>query len=264
MAGLALVAAVNDDEVLSANLLRSPVLEDADRLIAERGRASASQAYNAGLERAVANYVAFVHQDVYLPEGWDRQVMASIAMLESKGRPWGVLGIWGIRADGKHVGRVWCSGSGCEYRGQAGGMQPVVSVDEVVIVLNNRYGLRFDAQLPGFHLYATDLIMQARCRGLEAYVIEAPVVHNSWCNPQPLDGAYRAAYRYMQRKWAGKLPLKTCVVDVTRWGWPLYRQWARNELARLRGRVRARPRHPDPAVLAARLGYEEMKPGVTT
>ena len=91
--------------------------------------------------------------------------------------------------------------------------------------MNARHGLRFDPDLPAFHLYATDIILQAAARGLRSYAIDAPVVHNSRRNPQPLDRGYRDAYRYMRRKWRDRLPLRTCVVDVTRSGWPMWRQW---------------------------------------
>jgi hypothetical protein len=62
----------------------------------------------------------------------------------------------------------------------------------------------------------------------------------------------------MQQKWARQLPLKTCVVHVTRPGWPMYRQWARTRVAQLRGRVQAAPPAPDSAAIARRLGYEQV------
>jgi hypothetical protein len=251
-----IVCAVNRDDVLTANLLRSPdVLRGNARVIENRGHASAGAAYNAGLGRAGdAGVVAFIHQDVYLPAGWVGRVTATLATLEDK---WAVAGVWGVRYDGQFAGRVWCSGGGQEHVGLPG-TNEVASLDEIVLILNTRHGLRFDPKLPGYHLYATDLIMQAQQRGLKTVCIDAAVVHNSRRNPQPLDRAYRRAYRYMQRKWANQLPLRTCVVDVTRSGWPMYRQWARNRVAQLRGRVKAAPPAPDSAAIARRLGYEQV------
>ena len=95
-------------------------------------------------------------------------------------------------------------------------MAEVASIDEIVIVLNNRHGLRFDENLPGFHLYAADIVLQAREKGLKTYVFDAPVVHNSRHNPQVFDRHFFAAYRYMRRKWAWQIPLPTCTVPITR------------------------------------------------
>jgi hypothetical protein len=253
---LTIVAAVNNEAILSTNLLRSPdVISGAARVIEEREHVSAGAAYAAGISRAgVSDIVAFVHQDVYLPAGWVARIRN---VLVDQQEAWAVAGVWGVRTDGQFVGRVWCNGGGREHVGLAGTCE-VASVDEIVLLVNMRYGLEFDQKLPGFHLYATDLIAQARQRGLKTMCIEAPVVHNSRCNPQPLDGLFRSAYYYMQRKWAEQLPLRTCVVDVTPSGWPMYRQIIRNEVQRLRGTVRPAPPATDAAAIARRLGYESL------
>lgn len=254
-----IVSAINDDVVARGNLMRSPdVATGGLRVVGEHGHLTAGAAYNAGLRRVSGDNVAFIHQDVYLPTGWLDQLSAAIKHVEAHDESWGVIGVWGIRGDRQFAGRVWCTGGKCEHVGLVDGVHAVDSMDEIVIVLNNRHGLKFDEKLPGYHLYATDIVLEARRRGLGAYTVTAPVVHNSRCNPQPLDKAYRAAYRYMQRKWAAELPLKTCVVDVTRFGWPLYKQVAKNHIGQWRGRLRAGPRSDDPVVIAERLGYEQL------
>lgn len=252
------VAAVNDDGVLSANIMRSPdVAAGRIGVLPQRGHRSAGAAYNAGLEQASGDVVAFVHQDVYLPPGWVERLERAISSLDQQGERWGVLGVWGIRPEGQYVGRVWCSGGNCEHVGAIGGVvAEVASIDEIVIVLNRKAGLRFDENLPGFHLYATDIILQARQKGYKAFVFDGPVVHNSRPNPQVFDRHFFDAYRYMQRKWADQLPLLTCTVPVTRWGWPLYRQWLRKEVNRRRGRTTGGRRVDDPRALAVELGYE--------
>lgn len=249
-----IVTAVNRSDVLSANLLRSPdVMTGAVCMIEERGHSSAAAAYNAGLDRCGnASIVAFIHQDVYLPAGWVERAQAALSSLD---HDWAVAGVWGVTRGGQFAGRVWCSGGGQEHIGIRGTVE-VESLDEIVLLVNARHGLRFDVELPGYHLYATDLIRQAREKGLKSFCIDAPVVHNSRCNPQPLDSHYRAAYRYMQCKWAGHLPLRTCVVDVTRSGIGMYKQVIKNEIRRLSGKVKAAPPAPDSPAIARRLGYE--------
>jgi hypothetical protein len=123
--------------------------------------------------------------------------------------------------------------------------------------------LRFDSGMPGFHLYGTDIIMEARRRGLGAFVIDAPVVHNSRANPQVFDHAFFAAYRFMQRKWSDALPLPTCTVPVTRFGLPLYVAWARRERHRRLGTYKGGARVLDPRKVAVSLGYEPASLGAT-
>ncbi|WP_428939622.1 hypothetical protein [Fontivita pretiosa] len=253
---MAVIAAVNDEQILAANLARSPMLQDGTiRLIVERGHAGAASAYNAGLARSVVDVAIFAHQDVYFPRGWQDKLNDAIDSLEEAGHRWAVLGVWGIRHDGRFAGHVWCSGGNREYHVRVDGPTEVASIDEVVIVLNCATGLRFDQRLPGFHLYATDLACTARQRGLGTFVFDAPVVHNSHWDPQ-LDVGYFRAYRFMARKWAAQLPLLTCVLPVERVPWRLYQRWIKFELIRLCGRIRSFPRHPDPRLLARALRYE--------
>ncbi|HYO09309.1 MAG TPA: hypothetical protein VER17_10085 [Tepidisphaeraceae bacterium] len=259
MASIEVVSAVNNDSVLESNLLRSPDIADGRvPVLLERGRACAGAAYNAALDRASSELVAFVHQDVYLPAGWADRLLRAVRDLEqdAAAKPWGVMGVWGVRGAGEYAGRVWCTGGNTEHAVAIDRPVEVQSIDEVVIVLRRSSSLRFDERLPGFHLYATDIVLEARQRGLATYVFDAPVVHNSRGNPRPVDGMYLQAYRYMQRKWSHVLPVETAVVALTRTGWPLYKHLVRRELHLLRVGATHRERDPAPARIAARLGYE--------
>lgn len=269
MPSIALVSAVNNEDVFRQNLGRSPMVQAGVPIACEAGHATAGRALNAGLAQVDADVVACVHQDVYLPAGWDARVFAAIAQLEKDGRQWGVLGIWGIDPEARFHGRVWCSGADKEHIGErsagepaesgqamrAGGT-PIVSMDEVVIVLNARANLRFDGDLPGFHLYGTDICLRAAETGYGAFAIDAPVIHNSRPNAQVFDRHYFAAYRYMQRRWRHRLPLQTCVVPVTRSGWPLARGWLRREIRRRTGNGPSGARRDRPEELARQLDYE--------
>jgi len=259
---VAVITAVNDQQVLEQNLLRSAMLADTQaQLIVESGYDSAARAYNAGARRVrhCADVLVFAHQDVYFPPLWYNRLLRAIDLLHHRRQPWGVLGVWGITRQGRCVGRVWCSGSNCEFRGSfepgSDGLAEVASVDEIVIVTRADARLVFDEQLPGYHLYATDLVQQARKLGLPSYVFDAPVIHNSRTVPQ-LDQHYVQAYRYMQRKWQAQLPLQTCVLPVTRFGWPLRKYRMKAAINLLLRRVALYPRHDSPHQLARQLGYE--------
>lgn len=269
MPSLAIVSAVNSEDVFRQNLGASPLVLAGVPVSRQAGYATAGQALNAGLDEVDADVIACIHQDVYLPNNWETRVFRAIELLETAGQQWGVLGIWGIDAGGKFHGRVWCSGADKEHAGGAFATRaaengelavhpptPIVSMDEVVIVLNGRAGLRFDDALPGFHLYGTDICLRAAEAGRGAFAIDAPVIHNSRPNPQVFDRHYFAAYRSMQRRWRDRLPLQTCVVPVTRTGWPLARAWLRREVRRRTGNGPAGARRDRPEELARQLNYE--------
>jgi glycosyltransferase involved in cell wall biosynthesis len=259
VSSMAVVAAVNDDRVLANNLASSPFLSEYNvPLIAERGYDSASKAYNAGLERASAEIVIFAHQDVYLPRGWEKRLLSTIRSLESDGRNWGVLGVIGKNRTGNLVGRVWSTGLQLKIETEFSSPTAVWSVDELVIVLRKSSGLRFDINLPGFHLYGTDIVQSALKVGLGAYVFNGPVIHNS-LRCIKLGQSYSRAYQYMQRKWSSELPLYTTVLPITQSDWPLIRNWLnekKENIIRKFKKVPPRERDGSPLRLAQELGYE--------
>jgi hypothetical protein len=252
---LAVVSAVNNDTVLRNNLGASLILQDGGvPLVVERGHRSASQAYNHGLDRTDADIVVFAHQDVYLPAGWDQKLLSAVRMLAHEGRTWGVLGVVGVDRSGAVRGRSWSNGLQRDIDRRVSCPTAVQSLDEIVLVLNRKSGLRFDPEIPGFHLYGTDIAQSALAAGMEAWVFDGPVVHNSLPVTR-LDESYRRAYRAMQRKWRSRLPIYTAVAPITRCGWPLFRQAARLKWTYLR-RMPVRARHGEPGAMARELGYE--------
>ncbi len=255
------VAAVNNDAVASQNLAVSPALRtDSGRLTILRDQPSASIAYNAGLDATEAEVIVFLHQDVYLPAGWDDKLARHLEHLDQLDPNWAVSGLFGVRRDGRHAGRVWATGLGREFNASVDLPVAVASIDELAIILKRSSGLRFDENLPGFHLYGTDIVQTALAAGYGAYVIEAPVVHNgvrNWILP----GAYMRAFSYMLRKWRRQLPILTTMSVLSRWGWVRirWRNLRRGGVFANRDRLRAeaegRPRR-NPVEIARSLGYE--------
>lgn len=249
------VAAVNDNDVLMRNLASSPLLEIGVELIELRGCRSAAEAYNRGLAMTDAAVVVFAHQDVYLPCAWLERVQSLISVVEAGDPAWAVIGVYGLDASGAHVGRCWSSGLGRELGSYFEGARKVVSIDELVIILRHNAGLSFDEGLPGFHLYGTDIVQIALAAGRGAYVIHAPVVHNS--KPvRTLAGAYTRSYKYMQKKWKTRLPLPTAVVAITRYGYPLIRSKIRKAILRRHVAFDGAGIADSGSEIARRVGYE--------
>lgn len=249
------MSAVNDEAVLRQNLLASPSLSNRELPFkAYVNQPSASRAYNLALSEARADTVIFAHQDVYLPHSFISRLRAAIGYLNTRPGPsWAVLGIVGATAEGGRVGRAWSSGLNREVGGVFSEPVPVVSVDELLIVVRRPSGLMFDDALPGFHLYGTDIVQSALDKGFGAYVIHAPVIHNS--NPAPLGPDYWSAYRHLARSWRRRLPIPTCIVPVTHGRWQELHYRANQYLhVVLRGAPHGR-RHTDPEAIASRLTF---------
>ena len=251
---ISIVTAANDQEVLERNLLASPDLGEGHQLIVQRGYPSAGLAYNQALQEARHELVAFLHQDVFLPRGWVPRLLEAVAELERREAPWGVLGCYGTSLSGGAAGYLYTNGIGC-LLGRPEEPVEAQALDEVVLVLRRDGLLAFDPDLPGFHLYGTDLCLQARQAGKRCYAINAFCFHNSL----PVLGLKADFWRgaeYLRRKWRASLPVRTpCIVlEPGRLGF-----WRRRLASRVgflrerRSRSRAAARAADPA--AAALGF---------
>jgi hypothetical protein len=94
------------------------------------------------------------------------------------------------------------------------------TLDELLLVVRRSSRLRFDEQLPGFHLYGTDICLTARKSGMKAYIIPAFCVHNT-AGLDFLPVSFWRSYLYLRRKWRAGLPIKTPCTTISRFGWPI-------------------------------------------
>ncbi|MBI5441047.1 MAG: methyltransferase domain-containing protein [Deltaproteobacteria bacterium] len=210
---LTFVAAVNDEDRFAANLLRSPCLAPGSphEVIPMRGYGNAADALNEGIRRASHGTVVCVHQDVYLPKGWDVRFTRQLVSVRRSG-PVGVVGVWGVVPEGEErvgIGRVVDR----QYllQGKAELPAPVDTVDELLLAVPRDTPLRFDPRL-GFHFYGADLCLQARKRGLSVHAIDALCFHNSLFHEFP-DDFYPSGHAFAV-KWASDLPVVTSCARV--------------------------------------------------
>lgn len=257
MARIILAAAVNDDDILENNLLASDDIKSgALRLKTYRGYKSAAAAYNQAISelRNQYDWIGFVHQDVYLPTGFLDIVSSQLDSLIQQENNVAVVGFFGAISKGQSVGRVWCSANNQQFSGNLNAPAQVNILDEYFILMKTDKALSFDINLPGFHLFGTDICKEAQKIGLSCWVIEVPVVHNS----RPvvtLDKYYREAWLYMQKKWASNLPIYNLVCPITKSSISLWRRYfqirRRHGFRNNRGDMLS-----DPAQKAGELGYQ--------
>ena len=208
-------AATHDIAVLEKNLGLSPAIAGKKlQLLIEKDCPSASIAYNRMIDRSSAPILVLAHHDVYLPNGWDTLLRARIAEVSAFDPNWAVIAPFGVGHDLVGYGTVWSSSIGTIVGRVANGPVPVQTVDELLIVLRRPSGLRFDETLPGFHLYGTDIVQTALSRGMGAYAMSLPVVHNDGFKSH-LDDSFALAYRHQSRKWRKRLPLYSPTTKIS-------------------------------------------------
>jgi hypothetical protein len=243
--------------ILEANLGRSPAIRGGlARLHVERDAPSAAIAYNRALQATTAPIVVFAHHDVYLPQGWESLLATRLAELPPD---WAVFGSFGVGMDGAHIGPVWSSSLGMIVGRVPMAPVAVQSYDEMLLVLRRDASLRFDEALAGWHMYGTDIAQLARKTGRGAYAGALPTVHNDRYHGT-LGRDFDEAYRFMQRKWAAHLPLRTPITKISRHGLPLLRdRWRNRQSAEFRAGMAVGTDH---AVedLAARCGWSNLAP----
>ena len=215
-----LITASNDDTVLKTCLAASPCVGQARDFNVMRGYASAGAAYNAGMRQAKGEILVFAHQDVYLPPGWEDCLSKAIACLSDTDPQWAVLGVFGITRGMEPRGHLYCTGLQKVLGSPFAEPIKCDSLDEVLLVLRRSSSLSFDERLPGFHLYGTDICLEAQRRGFGSYIIPAFCVHNT-AGLTFLPTAFWRAYLYVREKWVDRLPVRTPCTLITYWCLPI-------------------------------------------
>jgi hypothetical protein len=263
-----IIAAVNNEQVLKSCLLGSPALNSNTNLILQRGFSSAALAYNQAIPKADNDILIFAHQDMFLPQEWMPSLQRNLDHLAKTDPNWGVLGIWGATHDGGRAGHLYWTGLHEAVGAPFEHPVEVSTLDEMILIFRKSSGLKFDPNIPGFHMYGPDICMEAKRRGMKSYVFSGFCVHNT-NEYKMLPLQFWQAYMAMRKKWETSLPIHTTCTQITRFCWPMILwntvRFANLALNRLHPKVRAedprqvyqsllaRRRHPAPA--AAKNAY---------
>jgi hypothetical protein len=220
-AQLVFVTAVSRLDVLQQHLYASPCLANKRRrLIAHFNASSAAQAFNSTLDglcrdaNASSTWLVWVHQDVMLPADWDAQFLLRLREAQERMPQLAVAGVYGVAG---HSGRASRAGHvldrGHLLREPAALPCAVDSLDELLVAVRADSGLRMDAAM-GFDFYATDLVLQAQARGLQAAVLDVYCEH--WSDtplgtsiPQALAERILRNGRAFEAKWSHRFPIQT-------------------------------------------------------
>ena len=224
-------------DVAEQRLLASPCLKTGRHPLAAFWNApSAAWAMNQLLDAPPrARWVVWLHQDVYLPEGWDTLFMQRLAEAEHRWPRLAVAGVYGLRGHGAQAergGHVLDRGG--DLREAAALPMLADSLDELLFAVRAQVPFRLDEAL-GFDFYATDTVLQAQQHGLEAAVVDAFCEH--WSDTpsrgpvaQGLVRRIAASAEVFERKWAHRLPITTPCFHIDQPGDTLaFMQWAQTQ-----------------------------------
>jgi hypothetical protein len=168
---IAVVVAVNNEELFKANILSSPGLQEIGaQIIPVRGAKSAAEAFEQGIQETTCPWIIYCHQDVYFPENSGREIERLVSHTSKNT----ITGFAGLATDATGVGLVDDRGMILDWPET----DKAISVDELAVVLHRDCEYKIDATL-GWHLWATDLCLQAMADGQYAQVPRIMVRHNS-------------------------------------------------------------------------------------
>ncbi len=215
--GITFIVAVNNPRQARDNLLASPIFRGArHEVVCVTGAQNAADALRSGLSRAaeIKDLIVLLHQDIYLPEGWDDKLIAGIEAAEQSLGPVGIAGVFGViqassntfERAGKVVDRHTTLDTPHRLPTQA------VSLDEIVLTFPVRNGAIAGLEPDlGFHMYGSEACLKIRDAGEIAVIVDAPCLHNSETGTTLGEDFVRSAQIFASRRQASFPYATTCV-----------------------------------------------------
>lgn len=191
-APISVIVPVNRVWQYELNIARSPGLKEIGaEIVTVQGASSAAAAYTFGTQKARHAWHLVVHQDVYFPVGSGLALARQLGALEAAGRTRAPVGFAGLAASGHGDGSVRHAGLVIDRTTLFShpGTDAALSIDEFAVALHRDAAVSIDGEL-GWHLWATDLCLQAAAGGNPrdaATIVETPLFHNSttaWSLPE--------------------------------------------------------------------------------
>lgn len=209
-AAFAVVVPSTRDAQLRVNVECSPGLREVDaRVISVRGATSPADALARALPHVQEEWVLLCHQDVYFARSFGTRLNALLDGIAAPQRCRSLIGFAGVGVDPvthgyQHAGFVIDR----TQRFNNAASEHAVSIDELALVLPRESLLRIDASL-GWHLWATDLCLQAICEHqFFPRIVRAPLFHNSHSDHQ-LPAAFHASAATLAAKHRDFGPIHT-------------------------------------------------------
>lgn len=167
-----------------------------------------------GLNRMIAaargRIVLMVHQDVLAVDRIER-LDAVLDALDQTAPDWAVAGNAGFDPTQWSYLRTLTESDLVAPQGNLPARQ-AISLDENLLILRRDALLGFSHDLCGFHLYGTDLVLQAVVRGRTAWVVDFHVEH---LGRGKIDQSFVAARDALERKYRAVFARRTLRTPIT-------------------------------------------------
>jgi len=166
------------------------------------------------MEIEEAEIGVLAHQDMYFRQGWIDQMKSQIALLPDS---WIVAGIIGKDMDGAICGRVHDMRIPLHFSTNHKFPHPAACFDECCIIVNLKKGFRFDENMPGFDLYGTLCVLQAKEMGGTAWIINAFAEHYCMRSFDWYPGKdFEDCYKWIHKRFPNADRIDTTVIGVER------------------------------------------------
>ena len=175
--------------------------------------------YNLFLNVAKGHYIILCHQDILLDFDSRADLEDRLRTLTETHPKWALCGNSGVRPDGTFAIRITDPLGADTHLGPL--PAKVCALDEDFIVVRRDANLALSSDIEGFHLYCTDLCINAKALGYEAFVIDFHLRHKS---PGGMSEAFKEVQRQLVSKynkaWRPRWISTNCTIFfVSGWAW---------------------------------------------
>ena len=152
------------------------------------------------------------HQDMFYRNGWMDKVKEQINKLPEN---WVVAGIIGKDMKGAICGRMHDMRIPLHFCTDHEFPHPASCFDECCIIVNLKKGFRFDEDMPGFDLYGTYSVLQAKEQGGTAWIIDAFAEHYCMRSFEWYPGKdFEDCFKWIHRRFPNADRIDTTVLGV--------------------------------------------------
>jgi SAM-dependent methyltransferase len=200
-APFSVVVPVNNRTQFDLNVLRSPGLAEVQApVIPVEGASNPAEALKSGVSRCTTPWIVFCHQDVYFARGTGEALSGLFGAIAPAAARSALIGFAGVGESTNGTvapaGLVIDRGARFDHPPSDAG----VSIDELAVAFAADSVHSIDPSL-GWHLWATDLCLAARARGVAApRIVRIPLFHNSY-NDGQLPTAFLSAAGLLRAKY---------------------------------------------------------------
>ena len=196
---------------------------------------SLAHAMNAGIEKSENEIIVIVHEDTFLPDGWQSELELAIENIQKTDPNWGVIGVAGLDTKGIPAGHYSDPNNFCNTFNKGESFVGASSIDEHLMIFRRELNPKADENIVGIHGIGTDMVLTAIENGNKCYIINAPSIHkykdgngkiiqrimDSPKIKDRLNYAYKAdkacCDEYVSKKWDKITPFDSIVTHYEKW-----------------------------------------------